>query len=650
MTVDDEHGEDDRDEVRQASYTFIGSVQTKEMYTGGPAGDDRGAATGTCTAGERSKARRGYVRPVEFEPALTALRTSFVVVLTGAPGVGKRCGALNLLDHLGAAKIRRMSPATSLAALSDFSFKRNHGYVIEGRLADRTDVDGRASAEFSWRKMCTAIEAAKAFLVITSDGPPTLPREAAVVRWTAPDVADLITSHLAYDPPVDLADDDVPRLVEACRKHACTPREIAAVVARVREGLPLDEAIASLSSVGCTTVDDWFDAPERLPKDLLAVTTLAFVHDAPLRTFEVAYAGLDSAFRSRRGDDDNADQDQFAKVRLDRMNELVTYRVSAPAGRELGTTRNVVFSSPEFRGYVVDALWDRYGEPFWTPVFEWLQELPRRSSWGLIDEIGRGVAEMMRVAPDDTRPVVDAWARGFARQQLAAAITVNHCAVATETPTLALQVAMDWSRSGDVRAVRTACMAFGGFLGARYPTDAIGELWRSAHRELTADAACGGFAAMLLIEGESGATASYALKFLERTLAALAEPGADQRRRRVLHDVIRSMLTAFDGNAGRRAIAAHLTRRPTDVPRTALLWADLLRTRPRRTALDALRHSVVAGLESTDLARSLIHSVHEALPELERPLFIRDLGTDIRRATHPDERSAAVLDILKELR
>lgn len=654
--VDDGSPVEDEAELRQANATYAQSISAGTFISGGdfsikPA---PAPATGICSRAEITRARLGFVAPPGYEQALNALSAGAVVVLSGAPATGKRCGALNLLVEMGVTKIRRMSPATSLAALAEFTFTRQQGYVIEGRLPERGDAAERASVEFSWRTMCTAVEEAGAFVVITSDGPPALPPDAEVVSWTPPDVAAVITAHLSYEPAVELSPEDLARLAEACRANGCSPRDVARVVARLREDqVTLDEAMSVLGVTARASVGGWLDAPERVPKEILLVTTLVFVHDAPLRTFESAYASLDAAFRTRRGDDDSIrDADQFEAVRPSRAQAdgLVTYRLAEPVDRQLGSTRNVLFTLPEYRAYVMNMLWDRYGEQFWTPVYDWLYELPRKASWGLIRDIGIGAAELMRMAPDDTRPVLDAWACGFARQQVAAALTVNQCALTAESPTVPLQLAIDWSRSPEVRAARTACMAFGGFLGARYPHDAVRELWRSAQRAAIIEAAASGFTALLLLPEENGATASFALKFLGSKLDALANRDVDQRRRHILHHITYEMCSAFDGRTGSPLIAAHLLRRPDDRERVAALWADLLRSRTRRgAALDALYATLRStAATSADGARDVVAAVWNALPYLEQPLFLRDLTTTIRRVARKDGPTGVVLDILKE--
>ncbi|MEW1900577.1 hypothetical protein [Streptomyces sp. NPDC086147] len=629
----------------------------------------RARATGLLDGDEVDALLRSYIRPDCFDGAARELSRTGVVVLTGPRGTGKRSGAVALLrETVGpSADYVVLSPDIGLDQLAERTFEAGVGYVV----LDRTGAAGTAgdaaepSADFSWRRVRDQLRSHRAHLVITT---------VHAVSGRAPEAV----RHLPWRPP---ALDKVvrARLVQARAPRESVERAVAgipprcpiAVVAeaaqRIAAGADPDQVWKEHSGAAPQAVHEWFGADEgRSLREIAEVTTLAFAPGVGRRAFESLQdtlerllepvyftpedgpassgpAAPDTAERSAAPD--GRDRRPARRARpADRRRSLARNPLITTEMQVYGaTTREVmVFADVELRRWVLQELWRDHPIEYWDAVRQWLDVVVGADPDPVLQHsIASGLTLLGHTAFDEVvQSYLDPWARGRSGrtgQTIAAYVLWYMCLDETQAAA-ALTLVRTWAQSTHPTLRGTALVAFGGQLGATFPTDAVKWLWavlRSGvldkHEERASGLRAWAQLFLTLVDCQEDAgivldALAHRIRKEQRTRAAAYSATGLLALETVLY-----VFGATERLSGRPAVARYVADRPEETEVVAELWAAALRYRPlRRSALSALLATVGAlpavASDPTAVATRLGRALAAALPPVELPLLASELG------------------------
>lgn len=600
---------------------------------------------------------RFYVPPSSFSTALDGLTSDGIVVLEGAEGIGKRAGALALLRKLDdSCSIVGLPPTMTLPQLADHSFTPGAGYLLQDwnistRLGD--------AVEFDLQQLRRKLKEVSVSLIATTTRnlqSPTL-RQIAV-RWEPPDAQELLQRAVLerFDDIDDLLREQLSHRYSGTR----SPRGIVAFADRVeRAGGGRDDLARILDDSERSAVANWFDGTPTV-KDVLFITTLAFVHGVAEHHFESALAALARSYAASRSvpvagsklateNDDRPADEPFEQTRNWHTSCGPLARVQLDDSDD--GVRRVAFEAIIYRERVLNELWSRYGPDLWKPVGAWLCEIVTDADRDRQLSISLGLALLAQTARRYVRDdYLEPWAEGDQAQRLVAAFTVWWLARGEATAPFALAIATEWAAGRNDRKRITATLCLAGEPGLRYPGEALRWLWHLATGSTSAaiparKAICDLFGSSTL--GRDLDTS--VLRWVTARLEKARRRGAAAPGYGTALEVVCALL-AYQIDRG-SAVAALLTRHPDVARLVGPLWAEgIINRRSRTAALWSLREALRA-LERTDPDRSIIANlgaaICAALPDHEVPLLRRDLHFELSgRSALNDELATSIIEVL----
>jgi len=620
-------------QVRHNNVTqyFLNALNAPEMHFGISLADSSNVlsrAVGRLDAGEADAVTAAYIKPDCFGEAARALQRDNVVVLVGPAGTGKRAAAVALVDEIaGGSEYVVLSPSRSLEDLANgrtVEFEEGVGYLQLDRMNEGPSV----TTDFDWRRVRDAVRDHKAYLVVTTvhEVGARAPESVQHVPWQAPDLAAVLRVRLVR---AGCTPETVERAVELMPAGSRIA-EVVAAAERIGRGAEPEVVWSEYGSHAAAPVRGWFEE-ERSPQEWAEVTTLAFVTGAGYRDFETCQQRLEEwVARSFPEPADEEAAAEAARRAADRRLSLTRNILVAVEKRKNGslTRTALVFPHPQYRLWVLQALWTTRATAYWDGVRDWLTELLRGGGCGLEMQlsIAQGLALLTPSAFDEVAEnYLRPWASGAAGPigQTTAALVLQCMCLDESLAAVALGVARDWARSNDPRLRSTATAAFSGALGVRFPTDAVQTLLRltgrGRGRGAEAAFALAGLVAVLAeCQQDTGAVfrpLAYRVRAQNYALAGHLKDG--------ILDTTLTVLRARDARTGRPVCAEVLVRSPEQTEKIGELWAGVLGSLPRRTR-------ALAGLVAT--LRAL-----PAVCEGPEPVAAR-FGAAVGAALRPDER------------
>jgi hypothetical protein len=596
---------------------------------------------------------RRYVSPDGFVAAQRLLRLNRILILQGPEGIGKRTGALALLDAQRLeGEIVALSPALRMDEIARNDFKPGRGYVVQDWAGEPSGVNSLA---FSLQALRSMLAEKGAYLVITtgeSSHGGSL-RDFAV-RWEAPDSTALVDAYLR-DQPIDAET----RLRIGERFAACrTPRTIADFADR-SAGASADRLEELLLESERDEVARCFDDDPDAAW-VAFVAALAFMHGLRESAFERALATLRKRLWQPRPHVSDLDEDdgepalegvleQTRSIRA--QMPLVAVREAQRDGTAAAPGRRLAFASATYRERVLEELWRRYDHQFWDPVIAWLKELVKGDDTETQLSVSAGVALLAGAAAEEVRAeLLEAWAAGDHNERVVASYAIWWLALRDASAVYALATATDWAQGSNAERKATAILCLSGELGVRFPGEAFRWLWHLSHSDPgTADlgrrAIAGLFRACAAAADEPDPSV---LSHLATRLRGVRAPGASGTSINVVLRIINHVVTV---QADREpAVAVLLGRKPAAAMQLGPLWAEALLSRPfRGEALSALRETLrsLHRAESTGAIAVLGQAIVAALPPHELPVLKRDLFHELKSGGGPDADSArSIIEVL----
>ncbi|MFF9360023.1 hypothetical protein [Streptomyces griseoluteus] len=645
-------------------------------------------ATGPMRHEEIALLLESYAKPDAFADALGALRDDHVVTLIGESGTGRRSGAVALLKQVmaGDGRVIVLSPDTTLDQLAERVFDAGNGYVVLDGVQDGSLND--AQTDFAWRRVRERVHVSRAHLVVTTRPrlEHRLPTAVSHVPWAAPATEEVLRLRLRLG---GVAEETIAEAIKLIRVN-CPVAKAAEVADGIRAGGAPEEVWNDYDTGTYDTVRRWFHAPGRTMREVLQVTTVAFAAGNGIRACEELFALLDGHVgrqfaQSGAGGKANAfsgpvasgagqkDTDLTAKrdggaesalydsrrAMLDI--ELLTLR-QVPMG---AVVREVVeFATPSHRRWVFIVLCGLFGSEFWNGVQKWLSgvlnepDAPCPPGTVAGDEFEVSLAAgLAMLATKDFEEVVTnylvPWAQGHAGQRgqaMAVYVLWYMCQSDLGLDTTALDIARGWARSKSPELRGTAALAFSGWLGVRFPSDAVKWLWHLIANEAGQGTAAAALAKLFALVVYHDEDPSRVLNLLTYRLGKHAATSGRTPLKSLTYRVVVMILCIRDAS-GRPVALRHFVLHPERGGALLDLWAKAFCYRPLRGlslkafadhlgALPTLTGSTV------DMGRALGRGLRERVTDSRERWA---LCTDLTRLTSGKQPQDAIRALLDEL-
>ncbi|CAL9475828.1 hypothetical protein SUDANB121_02947 [Nocardiopsis dassonvillei] len=701
-------GHRSRDEAfrRRVTNIFYGTVNANEATFGTADASADGPRARTTGDGrllprEIEEAVGRYVHPGGFGRAFDLLTEHRVLILSGRPGGGRRAGAIRLLTELGVDEILLLPPGRTPDELSREAFRSGCGYIVLDWFG-ADSAGSRAEHEYTWSLVRERVRDRSAHLILTCA--PSLRIGALAPRTDLgrPDTGAVLREH---------AGDGVPaEEVAAAAEAIPADRSIADLVdvaGRLADGEPAESAVdAVLHSSSRERVKRWFDTdPDR--RAIAGVTALALAEGLHERDHEMLAKRLHARLpkvAERTGSLVTAAAPEPVPDRLpedclrrggDDLLIRVEYRDDGRFPR-----RHPVFREPGDRAVVLRFLWERYDVDFWDAVRVWTGDVLSQPRPQRQVALGRGLSALAATAFEEVHDLyLERWSLrgGVVGRQTCVFVLWAMCLDGMAATVL--RTVGRWIAHGTDAQAELGLRVWSGELGVTYPLEAVNRLIamlcdteERPERRMEAAFSLGALFGSLI---DREANARILVTGLHRTLTEMPRFGRHRLERRFLLMAVVNAFSAvtsepiLDEGAiddegengaepgeqspenratgagaeaersdrsepeeprGDTAIARHVVLAPDQIPKVAVLWAEILRFRTARpVVIEALLLTVRSlqrgGGEAQERARELLRETAANLPAEERQGLRTTLSDAVRR--HGDkELTLALMDLL----
>lgn len=542
-------------------------------------------ATGSVDQDDITTALDHFIAPEDFTIAATRLARDRVVVLCGAPGIGKRSSALALLREVTSDVLYMLSPQVPLAELAGRDYESGCGYLVIDRVADRNTTE----SDFEWRLVRDRLASQKAYLVVTTAaGQAATTESIAHFLWYPPNAEQVLRVYWPQEWP-----EEHEKTLRDTLESADRVIDVVNLAGRLSDGESPDVAVTHFDARVRDQVDQWFAAkPDR--RKILEVATLAFTLGVDERHFEAALALLRNAL-NEHWPEPESDKAPAAKESMPQLRGQLAENplmVTTTMPTELGTRGALLFTVPGYHRHALAELWRLMHVAFWDAVQDWLDIIVLRPQYE--QRLTIGLAKLADVALDEVLQTLDRWARGQrgSAGQRAAVYTLWLMTYEGSLAPTALQIATKWITRGTPTHRWVAAMAFSGQLGVRYPHEAVNVLWQLCVQSHTVD----GDVEMVFGElfstlvRESIKDAGIVLGVLAGKIERFTRPDARPRMAAVAIRTALSALVATDPLGKRVAVLSYLAEFSDRTEQVAGLIAKVIAYRPvRLRAIRALR-------------------------------------------------------------
>jgi hypothetical protein len=572
-----------------------------------------------------------YVRPPTFDEAATWLRRRHLVVLEGAPGSGRRAGAMALLREVTDGLLVALSPTVTAQDLAEWEDLGRYGYFV----IDNEGVGRGLGTDPAWADVAERVRYAGTYLVVTTTAPGSQTNLTGVPHfsWERPPTAEVLRRHLAGN----WAKNDVDRLVDFLLPRLpanYTLRWLACVARLVNARRGPAQALQDMEEMCGRQVNRWFDQP-RTRQEIAEVTAAAFLAVANERRYRSHLAELEQILMGHEPDptcqrfnaaNGSAGGDWQPTAAGDGLIQIM-YVASAA-----GATGIVSFKKQSYQRHVLSRIWGTSESRFLEAVRKWIDGMVAETERL---EIASALALLACSNVDEVESsFLDPWSLGrLGWPGKVSATYVLWCMCREETTApLALLTAIRWANSADANQRTTAMMAFSGELGVSYPTDAARRLWQLMTQ--TEDLRMASFSALghlfaVLVDQSREANAVLTMLDAQHTRFCLAK--SRRRMRRITIEAILATLTVQSHRTARPAVAELLYSEPECLEIVARLWASLIRSQTAgRDGVAALWSAVYAfqciSREPASEAGALGRALSRVLSDDERSRLKTDLA------------------------
>ncbi|MFB2891603.1 hypothetical protein ACE1CI_01535 [Aerosakkonemataceae cyanobacterium BLCC-F50] len=441
-----------------------------------------------------------YIETQSYTHAKSILEKNNLLILCGNSRFGKRTTAIHLLLYYlrnarnepkdGTENIFEINP--SLEDISSFQCDINQGYVI-----DTIALDSAAKINnYVLNRLSQQMRKKDSYLVITVDSSARLSKDSLdgyILNWSElPHNEALLEKHLQWylkEPGITNSDLTITQ-VESVREllnNQLLPGDIdrlAELLAKVvSEQLTLENALARFSVLANQQVESWFDKHPDLSQRTFMIS-LAVLNGSKYQEVVDSSQRLQSAIKPPS---DKEEDSLPESKRSQRLKEYCAHLVQGSENTEYGISavELIVLDNPTFQPAVLSHIWEEY-DRYRHPLLEWLYELGSHSNFQIQIRASAAVGELSKYAFGLVKEkVLLPWANSQEqRLQRLAALVLSIPVFEGELAPQVLKLLHHWSTLPNNPRLRwTATVAYGGYVGLRFPDVALRDLFAIAQSE-----------------------------------------------------------------------------------------------------------------------------------------------------------------------
>ncbi len=434
-----------------------------------------------------------YVQPSYYDNAKQLLATKRVVVLVGNSQSGRRTTAIHLCYHISRVepatnepKIFEINPTIRVNDLRNMPFDHDKVYILHVASSE----ESQQLNDFTLQSLSERLEGFDSYLVVIVDRQPkvfhsegySLHCDASLdsrqlmethLTWYAQDQSMLTQAQTLLATP----------LVAELLNGRLLPHEIdrlsQLVLYTVENALQIDDTIAQFSSYATKAVEQRFDSTITLQQRSFMIA-LAVLNGSPYHSVLEASKTLESRLSALFGShEESPSKTMFTVTKTQRLAMLGAHTTVGTEATEYGhsSVELLYLDNPAMQVATLAYLWHEYDE-LRIVLLEWLFDLGTVASTSVGLRVAAAVGLLstydFRVVREK---VLIPWAKSEnPNSRLLTAVALGIPAWDERHAPHVLGLLHHWSTLQHTTLRWTAAVAYGGFVGLRYPDIAVQNL------------------------------------------------------------------------------------------------------------------------------------------------------------------------------
>ncbi|MCP5035068.1 MAG: hypothetical protein GY939_24960 [Actinomycetia bacterium] len=444
---------EDRYDKPKDSRVSIGTLNTrgsKLIFAGGDEPEEPELVSGKIGVEEVLRSLQGHVIRSLNGDVEARLASSFCVILTAAPGSGRRTAALHALVERVSDQGLVEIGLYDVHDLDKFRFEPARGYLLD---ASPTPAPTAHFTSATLRSVQSKLRQQGAYLVVIGLNSTEWSRvdDEFVVPWTPPSLAELLEAR-EFSPPIDAEDENL----WAALGESPSVAQITDVLDRLEEGRARgatdDEVLSELPEREREAIRQWFIEPQSLTSWAL-MSGLVFLSSTAKAEFDHHHEHLVTMLEQKiPSSDEDAellrdDLTRSAPVELENCQAEVRHRShdieeDVTVGRQL-----VCFKKEHATTIFLEEYWRAVPRRLQKVVISWLADIWDELGDEAATLLAHRVGSLIATDADLGLSILDHWASTYdAKANRLAALTVDGMATDATTRALAFAIAREWSK------------------------------------------------------------------------------------------------------------------------------------------------------------------------------------------------------------
>lgn len=434
---------------------------------------------------EIAKINSVYIQTPNYKSAKDILQENNLIILWGNLHFGKRTTAIDLiLSLLQSENVFELDP--TLEDLTKFKAESNQGYIID-QLSPETAIKLN---RYSLNRLSQQLKNNQSYLVITIDKIVQLSLTELnpyIISYNDfPDPKKLLEKHLAWYQDLEFLSSQCVEIIKESsvqnllEKNTLLPRDLdrlAELLSKsLNKELTFDEALARFGLIANQKVEAWFDEHLDLSQRTFMIS-LAVLNNSPYQIVNEASQSLQLIIKTPSNEEKNIIPESKLSERL---KEFCADLKKDLKNTEYGqsTVELIVFKNSVFQPAVLGHIWKEYDQ-YRSSLLSWLNELGSHPNYEIRLKASAAVGELCKYDFGLVRErILLPWANSDQPNlQKLAALALSVPIFDGSLAPQVLKLLHHWSTlSNNPRLRWTATIAYGGYVGLRFPDIALRDL------------------------------------------------------------------------------------------------------------------------------------------------------------------------------
>jgi len=427
-----------------------------------------------------------YIETLNYSDFKHILQENHLLILWGNLGFGKRATAIHLIfSLLKSEDIFEVDPSLELDELKKFQGGKNQGYILDQLTSETAEKLDR----FSLKNLSNQLRNKKSFLVIIisrkiklslTDLSPYI-----ITCNDFPKPNDLFKKHLIWYLETPSLPSKALELIqnssvqELLQNNKLLPADLdllAELLSKSYKGeLTFDQALSRFSVIVNQQIESWFDVNLDLTERAFMIC-LAVLNHSPYQLVVEASKNLQSIIQGLSDDGKSLVPDSKLSTRLAKFSaDLIQDYKNTEYGKT--SVELIVFKNPVFQPAVLSYVWQQYDQ-YRSPILSWLNELGKHANSEIRLKASAAVGELCKYDFDLVQKnVLLPWAKHQDQNlQMLAALALSIPVFDGSHAPQVLKLLHHWSSLKNDQLRWTATVAYGGYVGLRFPEIALRDL------------------------------------------------------------------------------------------------------------------------------------------------------------------------------